>query len=273
MYKNYISLYIPTTSLISLNLDDTRGSFIHSNLLPPLLAFLSFLLNKSFLSRPHSGRNSLLFSEAATSKAAYDMDHMNHNPTTTVPNQSTTTGADMMNMDMDMDTNMNTNMNMAMAMAFHTGITDLLYSESWKPTTTGQYVGTCIFLILLAVVHRFLATFKGIQEAKWHEMERKRVIVVAGALPGAGNSVNTPLGNNSKVTVEQHNELDTGDEDAVRDKLRSPWLVPWRFSTELPRAGLGTVVSGVGYLLYVHPFIYPYDCSSGSGEERILTLL
>ena len=34
---------------------------------------------------------------------------------------------------------------------------------------------------------------------------------------------------------------------------RNPWTAPWRFSTELPRAGLSTVVSGVGYLLYVSP--------------------
>jgi len=29
----------------------------------------------------------------------------------------------------------------------------------------------------------------------------------------------------------------------------NPWTAPWRFSIELPRAGLSTVVSGVGYLL------------------------
>ena len=33
----------------------------------------------------------------------------------------------------------------------------------------------------------------------------------------------------------------------------NPWTAPWRFSTELPRAGLSTVVSGVGYLLYAPP--------------------
>lgn len=29
----------------------------------------------------------------------------------------------------------------------------------------------------------------------------------------------------------------------------NPWTTPWRFSTEIPRAALATVVSGVGYLL------------------------
>lgn len=148
---------------------------------------------------------------------------------------TTTSGADSM-MNMNMNMNMDTDMNMAMA--FHTGISDILYSKSWKPTTTGQYAGTCIFLILLAVIHRFLAAFKGIQEAKWHAKERRRVIVVAGARPGTGNS--------SKVMMEQEQDL---DEDAVREMPRNPWTAPWRFSTELPRAGLATVVSGVGYLL------------------------
>ena len=43
----------------------------------------------------------------------------------------------MANMNMDMETNMNQNSNMNMAMAFHTGLSDILYSKSWKPPTTG----------------------------------------------------------------------------------------------------------------------------------------
>ena len=196
------------------------------------------------------------------------MNH-HHHPTTTsmdgmmnmnMDHHPTTTGAadSMMNMNMDptatnMDNMMDMNMNMNMNMAFHTGISDVLYSESWKPTTTGQYVGACIFLVLLAVIHRFLAAFKGVQEAKWRAKERKRVIIVAGARPGTGTSGNSPLRGSLKSMEQQQEELDTGEEDAVREKPRNPWMTPWRFSTELPRAGLATVVSGVGYLLYVHP--------------------
>ena len=145
--------------------------------------------------------------------------------------------------------NMNTNMDMSMAAAFHTGISDILYSESWKPTTTGQYVGTCIFLILLAVIYRFLAAFKSIQEAKWHAKERKRVIIVAGPHPGTGTSGTAPSEDNSKIMEQEQRELDTGGEDTLRETPRNPRTAPWRYSTELPRAGLATVVSGVGYLL------------------------
>ena len=106
--------------------------------------------------------------------------------------------------------------------------------------------------ILLAVIHRFLSAFKGVQDAKWNVKERRRVIIASNIRPGTGTSGNAPLRDNSKAMMEQQQEeMDIGDEDTVREKPRNPWTTPWRYSTELPRAGLATVVSGVGYLLYV----------------------
>ena len=51
----------------------------------------------------------------------------------------------------------------------------------------------------------------------------------------------------------------------VGEEEGNPWTAPWRFSIELPRAGLSTVVSGVGYLLYVSPLV---AVGSESGYAR-----
>lgn len=133
-----------------------------------------------------------------------------------------------------------------MNMAFHTTTTDNLFSESWAPKTIGQYAGACIFLIVLAIIHRFLVAFKSVQDAKWHAKEQARVIVV-GARGGEQSS--------DRNSMEGENNDPKSDVAAVttaRDAQGSPWTSPWRFSTEVPRAGLSTVTSGVGYLLYVY---------------------
>jgi copper transporter 1 len=43
-----------------------------------------------------------------------------------------------------------------MAMTFFTSTNTPLYSLSWIPNSTGQYAGTCIFLIAFATIFRAL---------------------------------------------------------------------------------------------------------------------
>jgi hypothetical protein len=43
-----------------------------------------------------------------------------------------------------------------MAMTFFTSTNTPLYSLSWSPNSTGQYAGTCIFLIAFAAIFRAL---------------------------------------------------------------------------------------------------------------------
>lgn len=44
----------------------------------------------------------------------------------------------------------------SMAMVFFTSSSTPLYSWTWAPDTTGQYAGTCIFLIAFAAIFRAL---------------------------------------------------------------------------------------------------------------------
>ncbi|CAK7201830.1 hypothetical protein SEUCBS139899_004545 [Sporothrix eucalyptigena] len=55
-----------------------------------------------------------------------------------------------------------------MSMTFFYSLMTPLFSSAWTPSTTGQYAGTCIFLILLAVIHRALVAFRSAIFAHTH---------------------------------------------------------------------------------------------------------
>ncbi|RMZ74288.1 Ctr copper transporter [Pyrenophora seminiperda CCB06] len=72
-----------------------------------------------------------------------------------------------MNMNMPMATSatsampMSTAMSMSsMSMTFFTSTSTPLFALSWKPSTAGQYAGTCIFLIILSALFRALVAIR-----------------------------------------------------------------------------------------------------------------
>lgn len=131
-----------------------------------------------------------------------------------------------------------------MAMVFFTGTATPLYSASWQPTTAGQYAGSCIFLILLSFALRTLYAAKVALEARWLARTMKRRYIVTAepksdseALVGARATLTT-RGLSEEVRVLQRSEVPGGGS-----------YMPWRFSVDVPRAALVTVMVGVGYLL------------------------
>ncbi len=153
-------------------------------------------------------------------------------------------GGEMAGMDMGgMHMGDSTSGHGGMAMAFFTATNTPLYSEAWTPQTAGQYAGTCIFLIILAITLRGIFTAKSFLEMKALETAMKRrYVVVAG----------------EKTVVEQSNDASSmtgiltsnGMQEDVRIISAPVKLVqPWRFSVDLPRAVLIMIATGVGYLL------------------------
>ena len=65
-------------------------------------------------------------------------------------------------------------------MTFFTSTVTSLYSAAWTPSSTGQYAGTCIFLILLATIFRGLFALRAIQEGKFAHAELGRQAVLQG---------------------------------------------------------------------------------------------
>ena len=121
---------------------------------------------------------------------------------------------------------------------------DSLYSESWTPQNAGQYAGTCIFLIVLAITLRALFTAKAFLDAKALESALKRRYVVV-----AGDKIVSERASNDGSSMNGILTTNGMQEDVRIVSAPVKHTQPWRFSVDLPRAFLMTIIAGVGYLL------------------------
>lgn len=148
---------------------------------------------------------------------------------------------------MDMPSSNSTMMSMMsmsdMTMVFYTSTATPLYSSEWMPTSVGQYMLTCIFLIFLAAVLRGLLALKAVQEVRWLDAEFNRRYVVV-----AGKNLKEQISQDSdmKKMVLSANGV---EEDVFVVAKKTSGVRPWRISTDGPRAALDTIIAGVGYLL------------------------
>ena len=131
-----------------------------------------------------------------------------------------------------------------MKIVFYTSTTTPLYSTSWAPSNTGQYVGTCIFLIILATVFRALFALRAIQERRWQLMESRRVYKIAGAEDKKIDDRSSADESRTSVSSEKSNER-----SMAVSKRNGSGVRPWRITQDVPRACLDVVIAGVGYLL------------------------
>lgn len=157
---------------------------------------------------------------------------------------SSMAGMDMSGMDMDMGSSSSGHMSMGMNMAFFTSTTTSLYSEAWTPSSAGAYAGTCIFLIILAIILRALFTAKTFLEYRALESALKRRYVVTAdqqtATDKAFNDANSMTGILTTNGLQENVRI-------VEAPARH--IQPFRFSVDLPRAVIMTAAAGVGYLL------------------------
>jgi hypothetical protein len=123
----------------------------------------------------------------------------------------------------------------SMAMVFNTNINTPLYGSVWAPSTPGAYAGTCIFLVVLAMIARVLLAVKARQEARWRDRETHRVYHSSGDAEARKTALSVS---------------DNGvEETVVAVDHRRTAVQPWRLSVDPLRAVLDTVIVGVGYLL------------------------
>ncbi|KAI1079573.1 Ctr copper transporter family-domain-containing protein [Whalleya microplaca] len=133
---------------------------------------------------------------------------------------------------------------MHMMATFQNEMATSLYSESWTPSSAGQYAGVIIFLIVLGVIFRLLLAGKAFAEARWLDAEMKRrYVVVQGKLPVSEQVSRDSLSKNMTLTENGVEE----DVMVVQKKKDHPR--PFRLSVDPLRALLDTVIAGVGYLL------------------------
>jgi len=132
----------------------------------------------------------------------------------------------------------------SMTMAFFNSEHTPLYSKGWAPSTTAGYAGTCIFLIILTLIYRSLFAVKHILEQRWQDKAwQRRYVVVAEKQPVAEQARTDPSLKTGILTAN-------GVEENVMIVHRpARGTQPWRFSVDLPRSLLVTVMAGIGYLL------------------------
>ncbi|KAK6007615.1 hypothetical protein QM012_004429 [Aureobasidium pullulans] len=173
-----------------------------------------------------------------------DMSHMS---SSTMAMSSTTTAAASTGMsDMSSMSGMG-----SMSMVFTTVHNTPLYSKAWTPTSTGAYAGTCIFLIVLAILSRLLQAWRHTLEQNFHDRAmNRRYVVVRGEREGeqAPDESEAAKESSEKQAILTSRGLDEKVR-VITASSRSKETTPWRISTELPRACVYTLQAGLGYLL------------------------
>ncbi|RGP74521.1 hypothetical protein FSPOR_1098 [Fusarium sporotrichioides] len=118
---------------------------------------------------------------------------------------TSTAGAMDMNMTMGMD---------QMNMAFFTSTNTLLWTNSFAPTTTGQYAGVCIFLIAFATIFRMLLALRVNFYSIRDSLRQRR----------------------TKGLLAEHRTSEIGQR-------------PWRANEAVMLGAIDVVIAGVSYLL------------------------
>ncbi|EKV09913.1 Ctr copper transporter, putative [Penicillium digitatum] len=134
---------------------------------------------------------------------------------------------------------------MSMTMVFHNTHDTPLFSNGWTPSSSGSFAGTCIFLIILAIIDRCLIAFKATMERHWLATHlHRRYVTVAGKSTEAGKIDADPDAKFASLVTAQGVEESV---KVVQNITRGP--IPWRFSVDLPRAVLFLFIVGISYLL------------------------
>ncbi|KAJ0421359.1 Ctr copper transporter family-domain-containing protein [Aspergillus carlsbadensis] len=157
---------------------------------------------------------------------------------------STTTGMDSMASSTDTSSMSGMDMSMSMStmsMTFFTSTKTLLFSNAFSPTTQGQYAGTCIFLIALALILRFMIALRPVLERRvWNDGPGRR-----------GNGFVHEAGDSSVVVEEGQAASEkprARSRVTVAQDIRSRWS-NWKVNCAGGRATYEVVVAGVAYLL------------------------
>jgi hypothetical protein len=120
-----------------------------------------------------------------------------------------------------------------------------LYSKAWTPGTEASYAGTCVFLVILALILRSLLALKITLEHKWLARARNQRYVVVRSKGTEGGKIEDDADAKIGCLITSR-----GVEENVKvvDKIESQGM-PFRLSVDIPRAALVMVIAGVAYLL------------------------
>jgi len=116
--------------------------------------------------------------------------------------------------------------------------------SKWMPMSVSAYAGTCIFLIVLAIIFRFLISFKSVLEERWIDAELNRRYVVIIRNPNMKERISSD--SDSKIALLTENRV---EEDVMVVRKHMKGTMPWSITTDGPRAAIDVVIAGTLYLL------------------------
>lgn len=134
---------------------------------------------------------------------------------------------------------------MTMDMVFTNSHSTPLFSNSWTPNSAGSYAGTCIFLVVLAIILRCLYAAKVVLEHRWLAQARNRRFVLVRGKDTEASRIDRDA-DAKVVSLVTANGV---EENVKVITATGKQTIPFRLSVDLPRAALVTVMAGVGYLL------------------------
>ncbi|OBT56694.1 hypothetical protein VE04_03769 [Pseudogymnoascus sp. 24MN13] len=106
------------------------------------------------------------------------------------------------------------------------------------------YTRTCVFLIVLAVIFRFLIAFKSVLESRWIDAEFNRRYIVVTRKASSKERISSD--SDSKRALLTENGI---EEDVMLVRKHMKGARPWRITTDGRRAAIDTVIAGILYLL------------------------
>ncbi|KAI0888796.1 Ctr copper transporter family-domain-containing protein [Annulohypoxylon maeteangense] len=120
-----------------------------------------------------------------------------------------------------------------MSMTFFFSSTTSLFSKAWTPTNSAEYAGTCIFLVVLAVIMRFMLALKPVLEKSiWNAVVGSRGQLIP----------------NDEAGYQKGDMATRPPLMRVYGDMRRRWAA-WRFKTSLSRASFELSLATIGYLL------------------------
>ncbi|KAK9462315.1 Ctr copper transporter family-domain-containing protein [Lipomyces oligophaga] len=195
-----------------------------------------------------SSVSSQITSMASATSSAMDMDGMDMGSSSTTDAMDSMSGMDMgataTSSSMDMSStssSMDMSSSSMSSMAFHSNVGDYLFASGWTPSTHGQYAGTCIFLIVLAMIYRLQTVFKSRLQS--YLLQRARF----NALTPSTEDVELSSGEKSLAVYRPTPPRSLFDFSNVR---------PWRVSVDVPLAILQLIMAGTSYLLMLAAMTY-----------------
>ncbi|KAI0471699.1 Ctr copper transporter family-domain-containing protein [Xylariaceae sp. FL0804] len=127
-----------------------------------------------------------------------------------------------------------------MAMVFFQAVTTPLFSMSFTPAGKGSYAGTCVFLVVLALAHRFLMA------ARHVFFDSRRRMALSAARHHQAARMHNDLKDVPSLNSDDGSAAPEALAAHVRNEVRGH---PFAVATETVRALFEVVIGGVGYLL------------------------